>query len=209
MRKIISLLLLSLTCGLAFQACSDSKTYAEMLEEEKRAINKFIKDNNIKVITASEFGENGNKTNVDKNEYVQLSNGVYMQIVDYGKPDADSIRSRDIITVRFMEYDILEGDTTAASNYYIADYLDVFDYTASKNVEPYGQFRTTENGVEILSRLVAVYGTTQVPQGWLAPLPFVKTYAHVKLIVPSKTGHSTAMQYVYPFYYDLRRITVW
>lgn len=209
MKKIISLLLLALTCGFVFQACSDSKTYAEMLEEEKVAINKFIKTNNIKVITASEFEKNGNKTNSDPdvNEYVQLSNGVYMQIVNYGNADEDSIRTRDVITVRFMEYDILSEDTTGASNYYLSDYLDVFDYTISETTA-YGQFRTTDNGI-VLSRLYLAYGSTQVPEGWLTPLQYIKTGARVKLIVPSKVGHTAALEYVYPFYYDLRRILVW
>jgi len=209
MKKLIPLFLLSLTCSLIFQACSDSKTYAEMLEEEKDAINKYIKDKNIKVITVSEFEKNGNKTNADPdvNEFVQLSNGVYMQIENYGDTNADSIRTRNVITVRFMEYDILEGDTTGASNFYIPDYLDVFDYTISGNTS-YGQFRTNANG-EILSRLAWAHNTTQVPEGWLAPLQYIKTGARVKLIVPSKAGHSEAQQYVYPYYYDLIRITVW
>ena len=33
--------------------------------------------------------------------------------------------------------------------------------------------------------------------------------AHVKLIVPSKMGHQTAMQYVYPYFYDIRKYQIW
>jgi hypothetical protein len=197
MKKIVSLFLLSLACGLAFQACSDSKTYAEMLEEEKDAINKYIKKNNIKVITAGEFEKKGNETSAEANEYVQFSNGVYMQIVDKG--DGDSIRTRDVITVRFVEYNILTGDTTLA-NYTLPQMLDVFDYTIS-GTTAYGQFRQ--------GMLLQWYDTTQVPEGWLVPLRFIQGGARVKLIVPSKVGHNTAMQKVAPFYYDLRRITIW
>jgi hypothetical protein len=199
MKKIISLLLLLLTCGMAFQACNDTKTYAEMLEDEKYAINKFIEKNKIKVITAGEFEKQGNTTDPEKNEYVQFSNGVYMQIVDPGKVEADSIKTRDVITVRFVEYDLLTEDTTYA-NYTYPQMLDVFDYTIV-GTTVYGQFRQ--------GLLSQAYDTTQVPEGWLVPLRFVKDGARVKLIVPSKVGHSSAMQYVYPFYYDLRRITVW
>lgn len=198
MKKIISLFLLSLTCGLVFQACNDSETYAEMLEEEKDAINKFIRKHGIKVITAEEFEKNDNETDTATNEYVQFSNGVYMQIVDKGT-GLDSIRTRDVITVRFVEYDILTEDTTLA-NYTYPQMLDVFDYTVS-GTTAYGQFRQ--------GLLYEAYSTTKVPEGWLVPLQFVKSGARVKLIVPSKVGHDTAMQYVYPFFYDLRRITVW
>lgn len=200
MKKLISLFLLLLTCSFAFQGCSDTKTYAEMLEEEKDAINKFIKANNIKVISASEFEKNGNVTNLSENEYVQFSNGTYVQIVDPGTETADSIKSRDVITVRFVEYDILKGDTTVATNYIYPQMLDVFDYTTS-GTSVYGQFRW--------GSLPDTYESTQVPEGWLVPLLYVKTNSRVKLIVPSKVGHNYAMQQVYPYYYDLRKITVW
>lgn len=201
MKKLISLFLLALIGGLAFQSCSDSKTYAEMLEDEKRAINRFISDNNITVISAAEFETNGNKTDTTKNEYVQMSNGVYMQIVNPGVgTDADTIKSRDVITVRFVEYDIMDQDTSVA-NFHLPQMLDVFDYTVS-GTTAYGQFRQ--------GALFEAYETSQVPEGWLVPLRFIKSKnARVKLIVPSKVGHSIAMQYVYPYYYDLRRIQVW
>ena len=198
MKKIILLFLLILACGLAFQSCSDSKTYAEMLEEEKDAINKFIGTNKIKVISASEFEKNGNKTNASENEYVQFSNGVYMQIINYGAGE-DSIKNRDVVTVRFVEYDILKEDTII-TNYALPTWLDVFDYTIS-GTTVYGRFRQ--------GLLAQYYETTQVPEGWLVPLQYVKSGAEVKLIVPSKVGHADAMQYVYPFYYHLRRIQVW
>jgi len=199
MKKITLLFLLALGCSALFQACSDSKTYAEMLEDEKRAISKFIKDNKIKVINASEFEKNGNVTDLDDNEYVQLSNGVYMQIVNKGN-GVDSFKTRDVVTVRYMEYDIMKEDT-ASTNIYWAEWLDVFDYTIS-GTTAYGQFRQGALGND--------HGnTTQVPEGWLTPLRFITNGARVKLIVPSKVGHSEAMQYVTPYYYDLTRIKTW
>ena len=40
-----------IAAGSLFQACDNSKTYAEMLEDEKNAVNKFIKDSAINVIS--------------------------------------------------------------------------------------------------------------------------------------------------------------
>ena len=82
MKKLTLFFLSLLVCGLAFQACDNTKTYAEMLEEEKEAIKAFIKDNNIKVISQTEFYRNDSITDTLKNEYVQLASGVYMQIRD-------------------------------------------------------------------------------------------------------------------------------
>lgn len=198
MKKLAPLFLLMLICGLAFQACSDSETYADLLDKERRGIDQFIKTNKIKVLTASEFEKNGNKTDVNANEYVQFSNGVYMQIVNYGTGE-DSIKDRDVITVRFVEYDILRKDTSL-TNYNMPLWVDVYDYTISGSTSS-GRFRQ--------GWLMNAYESSQVPEGWLVPLQYIKSGAEVKLIVPSKVGHNQAMQYVYPFYYHLRRIQVY
>ena len=46
------------------------------------------------------------------------------------------------------------------------------------------------------------YGTA-IPSGWLIALPYLRNNAHVRLIVPSKMGHTTAQQYVNPYFYDI------
>ena len=43
MKKLTLFFLSLLVCGLAFQACDNTKTYAEMLEEEKEPIKEFKK----------------------------------------------------------------------------------------------------------------------------------------------------------------------
>ena len=55
MKKLTLFFFALLAVCLAFQACDNSKTYAEMLEEEKDAIKAFIKDSSIVVISQSEF----------------------------------------------------------------------------------------------------------------------------------------------------------
>ena len=84
MKKLTLFFFALLAVCLAFQACDNSKTYAEMLEEEKDAIKAFIKDSSIVVISQSEFYAQDSTTDVSRNEYVQLASGVYMQIVDKG-----------------------------------------------------------------------------------------------------------------------------
>ena len=51
MKKLTLFFFALLAVCLAFQACDNSKTYAEMLEEEKDAIKAFIKDSSIVVIS--------------------------------------------------------------------------------------------------------------------------------------------------------------
>ena len=92
MKKLTLFFFALLAVCLAFQACDNSKTYAEMLEEEKDAIKAFIKDSSIVVISQSEFYAQDSTTDVSRNEYVQLASGVYMQIVDKGSTNpADTV----------------------------------------------------------------------------------------------------------------------
>ena len=85
--------------------------------KKKEAIKAFIKDNNIKVISQTEFYRNDSITDtLKKNEYVQLASGVYMQIRDKGsKNPADTVKANDQILVRFMEYGLIQGDTTMST----------------------------------------------------------------------------------------------
>ena len=108
MKKLTLFFFALLAVCLAFQACDNSKTYAEMLEEEKDAIKAFIKDSSIVVISQSEFYAQDSTTDVSRNEYVQLASGVYMQIVDKGSTNpADTVKPNDLILVRFEEQGLI------------------------------------------------------------------------------------------------------
>ena len=84
MRKF-SLLLLALVGIMLFTACSNDETYADQKKKERSAINSYIANQKIKVITEDEFFAQDSTTDVSKNEFVLFeSSGVYMQIVRKG-----------------------------------------------------------------------------------------------------------------------------
>ena len=206
MKKLVFLFLSLLAAGGIFQACDDSKTYAEMLEDEKNAVNKFIKDKRIQIISQDEFEKNDTVTDLIRNEYVALSDGVYMQIVDRGSAEnkTDTFANNNEICVRYIEEDIMTRDTTCF-NVFREEWGDanqlytnpaVFRYVAEGSYV-YGTF------IQMDYYWASYYQSTAVPAGWLLALPFVRNYAHVRLIVPSKVGHSSAQQYVNPYYYDI------
>ena len=65
--------------GLISQSCNNGKTYAEMKEEEREAIKRYIELNDIKVIDEDQFEAQDSTTNVSANEYVLFEeSGVYM-----------------------------------------------------------------------------------------------------------------------------------
>lgn len=202
MKKLTLFFLALFAVGFAFQACDNTKTYAEMLDDEKDAIKAFIKDSNIVVISQSEFYARDSTTDVSKNEYVQLASGVYMQIVDKGSSNpADTIKPNDVILVRFEERGLMavDGVKSYLSNLNDPTLIDEFKYTVTSS---------SIAGIFTKGYMYLSYGTS-VPAGWLVALSYVRDGAHVKLIVPSKMGQKKAMQQVYPYYYDIHKIQVW
>ncbi|WP_018108331.1 DUF4827 domain-containing protein [Bacteroides propionicifaciens] len=201
MKKTVFTILSVLAVLIAFQSCSKSRTYAERLADEKKAIERYIKKQDIKVISMDEFISNNKETDVDKNEYVELQTGLYMQIQTKGSENlADTFKTRSEITVRFTEYDIPQGYFTNASNINQANFVDAFIYTVDKD-RLRGEFVDRGNMVEI-------YGSKTVPSGWLIPLKYIRHNGHIRVIVSSKLGHTVANREVTPYAYDLRKLAI-
>ena len=71
--------------GLALHSCNNTKTYAELKEEEREAIKRYIELNDIKVIDEDQFEAQDSMTNLAANEYVLFDKtGVYMQVLERG-----------------------------------------------------------------------------------------------------------------------------
>ncbi len=208
--KKITYFLLALFAISAVVACSDEESYADQKKEERSAINRYIADSAVNVISETQFALQGNTTDVSKNEFVLFqSSGIYMQIVrkGCGTPIADG----NTVTVlcRFTERN-LKTDSVQLSNISDSKWDAVVDkMTVTRNSADYtGYFVKGE------SLLQAVYGgsSTAVPQGWLMPLGFINVgrpasatdeVAKVRIIVPHDKGHTYATQYVYPCLYDI------
>jgi hypothetical protein len=205
MKKLVICFLGIIIACIAFNACSDSVTYAELLEDEKEAINNFIFDNDITVITQKEFQDAGCVTDVSKNEYVLTTSGVYMQIIDKGSEVlGDTIRNNDMVIARYAEYR-LEKDSAATlvmSNLGVAQ-------IANPDIFRYQKSGTSVSGLFTSGMMYYVYSSQTVPQGWLIPFNYVRDGARVKLIVPSKMGHETAMNAVKAYYYDIHKFQLY
>lgn len=209
MKKLIFLFLSVIAAGSLFQACDNSKTYAEMLEDEKNAVNKFIKDSAINVISLEEF-ERDTITDLSRNEYVAFSNGVYMQIVDRGNEDdpEDTFANNNVICGRYLEKNIASNELTCF-NVVLPEYINASDYYRSPLTFRYVNENSSAYGIVLSTPLdydylwtANSYGTA-IPGGWLLALPYLRDNAHVRLIIPSKMGHSISQQNVIPYYYDI------
>lgn len=220
--KKLHLIYIMAAAALLATSCKKDLTYAELKEKERDAINKFISrdvtirdhDGNdliyvgrINTISDDQFVEQGCTTNVEKNEYVLFSNGVYMQIRREGVGNRlESGESKQVIA-RYTEFNIM-ADTVQTSNetLYYSTTPDIIDISNS-----YGTFTAsfnTDNGGGAMYRR---YGSTSVPGGWLMPFSYIRIgrqtseeqISQVRLIVPHAQGQSDASSNVYPCFYQI------
>ena len=203
MKKISILLAVVFGLGLAFQACDNHKTYAEMKEEERDAIKRFIELQDIKVISEDQFAEQDSTTNVSLNEYVLFKeSGVYMQVIKRGNGELLNDGRHDIL-VRYVEEQIVEDGTT-----------DTLSLNTITNWYPHpDEFVLTKSGSSYSGSfssgaMSGVYGNS-VPSAWMLPFNYLKPgratadRSKVRLIAPHSEGTSTASAQVYPAYYEI------
>lgn len=192
----------------AFCSCSDEETYADQVKRERSVVNSYIADSAVTVISESQFREQNYTTDVSKNEFVLFeSSGLYMQIIrkGNGKPIADGETAR--INCRYTERNLLTDSIQATNVMYPVFYR----FTETMNVtNNSGTFQGSFD--QSTSLMYQFYGSTSIPSGWLAALPYLNLgrwdsataeIAKVRLIVPHDLGQTYAMQNVYPCLYDI------
>lgn len=207
-RNVFAVALLLLIGVMAFTSCNDDVTYADQVKRERSAINAYLADSSVTVISEDQFRANNYTTDVSKNEFVLFeSSGLYMQIVrkGSGKPIASGETAR--VLCRYTERNLLTDSIQVSNTLYpiFYRYLEVMNVTNNSG--------TFEGSFEQATSLMYVfYGSTAIPNGWLAALPYVNIgrytsatdeLAKVRLIVPHDLGQTYAVQNVYPCLYDI------
>lgn len=191
--------------GFFIQSCDNSKTYAELKEDEREAIRRFIELKNIKVIDEDQFRAQDSTTNVANNEYVLFEeSGVYMQVLNRGNGEVLSDGRYEILT-RYWEEVIAEDGTS-----------DTLSSNMNPNSFPYpDEFILTKTSNSLSASFAGygamyqAHGSAYVPSGWLLPLNYLKVgreisgRSMVKLIVPHSEGTSTASGQVVPCHYEI------
>ena len=205
MKKFRILLMMVLGLGLAFQSCNDGKTYAEMKDEEREAIKRFIELNEIKVIDEDQFAAQDSTTNVAANEYVLFEeSGVYMQVVQRGNGELLENGRHEILARYVEERIVLDGSVDTLSLNTIANlYAHPDEFILTKQDNSLSASFST-NGA-----MYAAQSSAYVPTGWLLPLNYLKVgreisgRSKIKLILPHSQGTATASGQVFPCYYEI------
>ncbi|HBU46207.1 MAG TPA: DUF4827 family protein [Petrimonas sp.] len=182
MKKTHYIILCLLGLALVSTSCNKRRTYAEILKDETRAIEKFILEN--KLIVLDEFPSSlVFKTN---EFYRDPATGVYFNIIERGDT-ANKVKEGEEVYVRFsgLRYFTSSNDTTEYSN------LDPIR-------SPFPESLTYRGPVTVMNR--SLYsGTTP---GWAVPLTYVGHAGRVKMIIPFNMGSQSDQQSYSTTYYD-------
>lgn len=179
--KILAAAVMILSATL--QGCSDRKSYAQMLEDENKAVNSFLVNHRVVGAVPAD-----NKFEVGPNApYYQLDNegNLYMQVLVIG--DGEMAKDDQLVYFRFDRANL---------NYYKGSLSDMEWEGNSENIE-YGDmsFRLNNSSLE---------SSAQWGSGIQEPLKYVPLNSHVRLVVKSQLGWTTEIAYVIPFLYDIR-----
>lgn len=206
--KNLKLIICTLLAVMALASCSDSETYADQKKKERSAINRYIANQHVKVISESQFNAQDCTTDTTKNEYVLFEGtGVYMQILRKGTGEKLQDGETASVLCRYNEYNLLQSDSALQST-------NIYQYTWCDDKMTVKNTSGTFTGVfdSNFSVMTTMYNSTAVPAGWLVPLTYVNLgrytsenaeLAKVRLIVPHTQGQSDASQNVYPCLYEI------
>ena len=120
----------------------------------------------------------------------------------------DTFANNNVICARYLEKNIASNELTCF-NVVLPEYINASDYYRSPLTFRYVNENSSAYGIVLSTPLdydylwtANSYGTA-IPGGWLLALPYLRDNAHVRLIIPSKMGHSISQQNVIPYYYDI------
>jgi len=182
MKKFISCLITIIVILCVSFSCKQPKSLQELLQEERKAIDRFIAMNDLVIL--KEYPKSGV---FSEKEYYKTNEGLFFQVVDSGngtrvKPLAD-------VSVRFdycqLIKSVVKGDTT-------------FLYPPN----PYDPY----SFVYGIPQTYSGY-SSQISQAWVIPLSYVGEFAVLNMIVPSSIGSSNDNLNVTPVFYRNLRYT--
>ncbi|MDR0845404.1 MAG: DUF4827 domain-containing protein [Tannerella sp.] len=188
MKMKINVLALVLLSGLiALSSCNKNRTYAQMIKEQKRAIDRLIVKEGFEI--TKKYPANGV---FGEKEFVLLDNGIYLNIVDSGNGNRP-VPYKTTILMRCSGKFILDTDTGT---------FDLFDNYFSPIEFTYGY-----STLKTQSTSASEQDLTFLSVAMDSVLNYVGENSIVKLIVPFDIGSSYQASYGAPLYYDKVKFT--
>ena len=139
--KKITYLLLILVGLVAFASCRDSETYADKKKRERAAINRYLIDKKVNVISEEKFLSQDTTTDLAKNQFVLFSSsGVYMQIVRRGTGKVLGRNEAATVLLKYTETNLITDSIISSNN--VMAYSSIPDVMNVRMISgsPYAQF---------------------------------------------------------------------
>ncbi|MBO4721806.1 MAG: DUF4827 family protein [Muribaculaceae bacterium] len=178
------LFMLAFVAAVFMSSCSDSESYAELLEKERHATNAYLANcrvvNEIPSDTVFEVGKDAPYYRIDP------EGNIYMQVLKAGDRKNDKVKDSEKIYFRYMRYDL----------YYWYTYGEMLgdgnenDMNLSPTYFNYGNY--------------ALANSAQWGYGIQMPLKFLGVDSEVNLIIKSQYGLASEISNVRPYLYHLR-----
>ena len=178
--KILGIVSIAVVFCISF-SCNEGKNLQELLQEERKAIDRYIVMNDLVVLKEYPKGRN-----FKDNEYFRTDDGLFLQVVDSG--NGKRVKSLDEVSVRF---DYLQ---------YVKEAVQGIE-TVTPPPNPYDPYTFVYGIPQTYS---AVY---PMSQAWVIPLLYVGEEAVLNIIVPSTIGSSYDYSNVLPVVYKNFRYT--
>ncbi|MDE6130987.1 MAG: DUF4827 domain-containing protein, partial [Muribaculaceae bacterium] len=166
-------------------SCDDSKSYAELLNDEAHYINSYLVDNivvpEVPADTVFETGENAPYYKLDED------GNLYMQVINPGT-EGNKVKYDEVINFRFMRYDMRSYDS--ATGTFSSSWGNEEDLSIPAASFRYQNFQLATS---------AQWGA-----GIQMPLSYLPVDCEVNLIVKSRYGFTDEEANVVPYLYHLR-----
>ena len=183
-KRILTYTLTSIAVVAIFTSCSNSKSYANMLVDENKAINLYLSDfqveNSIPADTVFEEGPDAPFYRLDDD------GNLFMQVIRSGDRKNNRVTDDQLIFFRFTRYNL--------TYFYKYDEMVGEGNANDMNYSP-TSFRYNNTTLS---------STTQYGTGIQEPLKYLGIDCEVNLIVKSQYGFTSEIANVSPYLYNLR-----
>lgn len=174
---------LTLVLFIAFCSCDDNKSYADLLEDETKAVNNFLADQCVidKIPADSNFivGSDAPYYKMDE------EGDVYMQVINKGDVN-DKAEDNQLIYFRFMRYNL---------SYYVTGN----DMIGEGNAEDMEYLPTSFRFGNYTLQSSSQYGS-----GIQLPLYYLGIGCEVNIVIKSQLGFTSEISNVMPYLYNVR-----
>jgi len=162
-------------------SCKDHKSLQELLQEERKAIDRFISMNDL--IILKEYPKNGV---FQEREYYRSNEGLFFHVVDSG--NGKRVKLLDDVIVRFEYCQYIKNAVQGSTD-------------VIRDPSPFYPFSFVYGIPQTYS------ASLYLSQAWVIPLKYVGEGAILDMIVPSSLGASTDNTYISPVFYKNLRYT--